>query len=67
MSEEALQQEVVVLRRRNEKLVAVLRLVVVLLKGVWRHNANCRLADGTKKLRLLRAAVSSAPAFSTGC
>ncbi len=55
MPEEALQQEVVALRRRNAALVAILRLVVVLLKVSGCTLANRRMADGAKKLRLLRA------------
>ncbi len=55
MPEEALQQEVVALRRRNAALVAILRLVVVLLKVSGCTLANRRIADGAKKLRLLRA------------
>ncbi len=55
MSQEALKQEVVALRRRNATLIAVLRLVVVLLKVSGSTLANRRIADGAKKLRLLRA------------
>ena len=59
MSEEALQQEVIALRRRNATLVAILRLVVVLLKVSGSTLANRRIADGAKKLRLLRAVERS--------
>ncbi len=59
MSEEALQQEVIALRRHNAKLVAVLRLVVVLLKVSGVTLANRRFADGAKKRRLVRAVERS--------
>ena len=59
MSEEALQQEVIALRRRNAKLVAVLRLVVVLLKVSGVTLANRRFADGAKKRRLVGAVERS--------
>ena len=49
MSEQALKEEVVALRRRNAKLVAVLRLVVVFLKVCGVTLTNRRLADGTRR------------------
>ena len=59
MSEEALQQEVIALRRRNATLVAILHLVVVLLKVSGSSLANRRIADGAKKRRLVRAVERS--------
>jgi len=55
MSTDELRNEVLALRRQNERLLAILRLLVVLVKvlGVsleWR-----RVADGEKKQLLLRA------------
>ena len=49
-----LQQEVLVLRARVERLVALLRLVVVLLKVSGFSLAHARLPDGAKKISLLR-------------
>ncbi len=50
-----LQQEVVALRARVERLVAFLRLVVVLLKVSGFSLACARLSDGATKISLLRA------------
>lgn len=55
MSESALQQEVVGLRARNAKLVAMLRLVVVLLRVCDVTLARRRISDGDKKRRIFRA------------
>jgi len=49
-----LQQEVLVLRARIERLVAMLRLVVVLLKVSGFSLAHARLPDGATKISLLR-------------
>ena len=49
-----LQQEVLVLRARIERLVAMLRLVVVLLKVSGFSLAHARLPDGLTKISLLR-------------
>ena len=59
MTEEALRQEVVALRQRNDRLIAVLRLFVVLLRISGFTLARCRVADGSKKVLLLRAIESS--------
>ena len=50
-----LEQEVLALRKRVERLVAILRLVVVLLKVSGVSLANARIPDGTRKVSLLRA------------
>ncbi len=59
MTEEALRQEVVALRQRNDRLVAMLRLLVVLLRISGFTLARCRVADGSKKALLLRAIKNS--------
>ena len=53
--ERALRREVAALRGRNARLVAMLRLIVVLLKVFGVTLANRRLADGSKNKRILRA------------
>ena len=63
MSESALQQEVVGLRARNAKLVAMLRLVVVLLRVCDVTLARRRISDGDKKRRILRAVERSRAAI----
>ena len=55
MEVDDLRKEILDLRRRNAKLVAVLRLVFVLLNVCGITLAGRRLADGEKKRRLLRA------------
>ena len=50
-----LRQEILALRRRNEKLRAILRVVVVALKVSGFSLANCRIPDREGKTRLLRA------------
>lgn len=50
-----LQQEALALRARVERLVALLRLVVVLLRASGFSLACARLPDGATKLSLLRA------------
>jgi hypothetical protein len=57
MSESALQQEVIALRARNAKLIALLRLVVVLLRVCDVTLARRRLVDGVKKRRILDAGM----------
>ena len=64
VSQEALQQEVVALRRRHANLLAILRLVVVLLKVSGFTLANRRIADGAKKLRLFRTVERSRTVLS---
>ncbi len=59
MSEFALQREVLELRARNAKLIAVLRLVVVLLNVCNVTLAHRRIVDGEKKRRILRAVERS--------
>ncbi len=50
-----LQQEVLALRKRVERLVAMLRLVVVLLKVSGFSLASARIPEGGQKVSLLRA------------
>jgi putative transposase len=50
-----LQHEVILLRRRIERLLSLLRLVVIALKVSGISFARVRLPEGTAKLRLLRA------------
>ncbi len=50
-----LQQEVLALLKRVERLVAILRLVVVLLKVSGFSLASARIPDGARKVSLLRA------------
>ncbi len=64
MTEEALRREVVALRQRNYRLVAMLRLLVVLLRISGFTLARCRVADGSKKVLLLRAIESSRASLS---
>ena len=59
MSEFALQREVLELRARNAKLIAVLPLVVVLLNVCNVTLAHRRIVDGEKKRRILRAVERS--------
>ena len=49
-----LQQEVLLLRNRIERLVALLRLVVVLVNVPGFSLAGARITDGPRKLALLR-------------
>lgn len=54
-----LEHEVLMLRRRNEILCAVLRVLVVALKLSGFSLANCRVPDSAKKAQLLRAVERS--------
>ena len=58
-SEDALRREVVVLRKRNAKLIAVLRLLVVLTRVLGVSFRRRRVPDGPGKERLLRAVERS--------
>ncbi len=58
-----LQQEMLALRARVERLVALLRLVVVLLKVSGFSRACARLPDGATKISLLRAIERSRSAL----
>jgi putative transposase len=58
-----LQQEVLALRARVKRLVALLRLVVVLLKVSGFSLACARVPDGTTKILLLRAIERSRSAL----
>ncbi len=58
-----LQQEVLALRARVERLVALLRLVLVLLKVSGFSLACARLPDGVRKISLLRAIERSRSAL----
>jgi len=64
MTEDALRQEVVALRQRNDRLLAMLRLLIVLLRISGFTLARCRVADGSKKLLLLRAIENSRQSLS---
>ncbi len=64
MTEEALRQEVVALRQRNNRLLAMLRLLVVLLRISGFTLNRCRVADGSKKVLLLRAIENSRRSLS---
>jgi len=55
MDAEALQQEVLFLRRRVSRLFALLHLVVVVFKVAEFSFDRIRIPDGTRKQRLLRA------------
>ncbi len=59
-----LQREVVELRKRNAKLVAVLHLLVALTKVFAVTLANRRVPDGSGKERLLRAVERSRSSLS---
>jgi transposase InsO family protein len=63
---EELQHEVLRLRRRNEKLRAVLGIVVAILKVSGFTLANCRLPDSEKKAMLLRAIERSRSSLRLG-
>ena len=64
MTEDALREEVVALRQRNDRLIAVLRLLVVLLRISGFTLARCRVADGSKKVLMLRAIENSRASLS---
>jgi len=55
MDAEALQREVLWLRRRVTRLLALLHLVVVAIKMTEYSFDRVRIPDGTRKQRLLRA------------
>ena len=55
LTEQELRQEILKLRRRVEKLAALLRLALALLHTSGFKLAGARLPDGHAKLRLLRA------------
>ena len=55
LTEPELQQEVVKLRRRVRKLMALLRFVLALLQTSGFRLSVARLPDGRDKLRILRA------------
>ena len=59
-----LEREVVVLRKRNAKLIAVLRLLVALMSILGITLARRRITDGAGKKRLLRAVERSRNALS---
>jgi len=60
----ALEREVVLLRERNAKLIAVVRLLVVLAKVLAITLRGRRVIDGGGKERLLRAVERSRTALS---
>ena len=55
LTEQELRQEILTLRRRVEKLAALLRLALALLHASGFSLAGVRLPDGLAKLRILRA------------
>ena len=59
-----LQQELLALRARVERLAALLRLVIVLLKVSGFSLAHARLPDGVTKISLLRVIERSCSALS---
>jgi len=59
-----LEREVVILRKRNAKLIAVLRLLVALVKALGVTLAGRRVPDGAGKKRLLEAVDRSRTALS---
>ena len=61
-----LQQEVLALRARVERMVALLRLLVVLSKVSGFSLAYARLPDGATKISLLRAIERSRSALPLG-
>ena len=61
----SLQQEVLALRKRVERLLALLRLLVVLLKVSGFSLASIRVPDGPRKLVLLRAIERSRSVLSS--
>ena len=64
MDDLLLQREVLVLRRRVERLAALLRLLVVLLKVSDVSLYDTRIPDGDRKLALLRAIERSRSVFA---
>jgi hypothetical protein len=63
-SELALEREIVLLRERNAKLIAVLRLFVVLTKVLGVSLRRRRVTDGAGKERILRAVERSGRVLS---
>jgi hypothetical protein len=59
-----LQTEVLELRRRNQKLVAVIRLLLALVRAVGVQLDRTRLPEGAAKARLLRAVERAQDALS---
>jgi hypothetical protein len=55
LTEESLRKEITLLRRRNERLLAMLRLVIVLLKVFGVSLAGRRVSAASRKKQLLRA------------
>ncbi len=55
LTEQELRQEILTLRRRVEKLAALLRLALALLEASGFSLSGVRLPDGPAKLRILRA------------
>jgi hypothetical protein len=59
-----LQQEVLRQQRRGDRLAALLRVVIVVLKLSGISLSNIRIPEGTAKMLLLRAFVSHPPVAS---
>ena len=66
LTELELRQEVLKLRRRVQKLAALLRLALVLLRASGFTLAGERLPNGHDKLRILRA-IDQGPARASRC
>ena len=63
MDTEALQREVLFLRRRVSRLLSLLHLVVVAIRVVDFSFDRVRVPDGTRKQRLIRAIERKRPAY----
>ena len=66
MTEEALREEIVLLRQRNDRLLAMFRLAIVLLKIFGVSLKGRRVVDDSKKRLLLRAIDRSGSALTLG-
>jgi len=71
LTEPELRQEVLKLRRRVQKLTALLRLVLALLRTSRFRLTDERLPDGRDKMRILRAVdrarIKAEPVEELGC
>ena len=64
MSMSQMQQELMSLRRRNERLISLLRLIVTVLKVTEFSLSNVRIPEGYAKRRLLQSIEQSRAHFS---
>ena len=62
-----LEQEVLKLRQRIEKILAILRIFIVLLKVSDFSLTNCRVPDSAKKAKLLKAIEQSLKSLPFRC